>query len=177
MRTQLTAVVLALACSAAVAGPEEDAKRDRTYKAMSLIDELHLDETASGRLFPALSSYLRDRERISAELATVTDLLGKASDPATVDRLLDRSLAAQRALIAVEATVVVKMRKILPADQAARARILLIQPVAPRPQQPPPEVQPAPPATEPRDPEALFPPKSPLTRRCDPFAQMHRCPI
>jgi len=174
MRIQLTAVVLALACSTAVAGPDEDAKRDRTYKVVSLIEELHLDESTSGRLFPALSSYLRDRDRLSTELASVTELLGKTTDPASVDRLLDRSLAAQRGLIAVESTVVVKMRKILPAEQAARARVLLIQP-APRPQPAPVPPQPTP-ELAPRDPGSLFPPKSPLTNRFDPFAQMHRCP-
>lgn len=172
MRTLATVVLLTFACTAAVAGPDDDAqKRDRLYRAMALVEELHLDETASGRLFPAVSRYLQDRERYSVELATVTELLGKTAEPAAIDRLLDRSLAAQRALIAIESKLVVTMRQILPAEKAARARVLLINPQPPA--LPVPQPQPQPLASHDR--ESLFPPKSPLVH-CDPFAQMHRCP-
>jgi hypothetical protein len=172
MRT-LCAVALILAvCPLAAANPDDaPRKRDRIYAAMSLIDELGLDETTSGKLFPVLSRYQQDRDRLRDEYEALTTQIDRASEPGTLDQLLDRALATQRAQIAVEAKLVVKLRQILPAAQAARARITLVAHAKPA------EVPPLPP-THRRRSSDLFPPDSALAPPpppCDPFAAMHGC--
>jgi hypothetical protein len=168
MRTLCAVAVVLAVCPLAAAGPHPDGKqRDRIYTAMSLIEDLELDETTSGKLFPVLSRYQQDRDRLRDEVDALTAQIDRTSEPATLDRLLDRSLATQRAQIAVEAKLVVKLRQILPADQAVRARIILVAHGVP---------QGAPPRSGygPGD-VKLFPPGSPLAPPCDPFAAMHGC--
>jgi hypothetical protein len=167
MRTLCAVAIVLAVCPLAAAGPTDDAKRrDRIYAAMSLIDELQLDETTSGKLFPVLSRYQQDRDRLRDEYDALSEQIDQTAAPATLDRLLDRSLATQRAQIAVEAKLVVKLRQLLPADQAMRARVILvahgIQGDPPRPSYGPGDVK-------------LFPPGSRLAPPCDPFAAMHGC--
>jgi hypothetical protein len=167
MRTFCAVAILLAVCALAAAGPRDDPKkRDRIYAAMSLIEELALDETTSGKLFPVLSRYQQDRDRLRDEYDMLTAQIGHTSEPTTLDRLLDRSLATQRAQIAVEATLVVKLRQLLPADQARRARLILVAQAEP-PHGSPPTYRSA--ST------TLFPPRSKLVPPCDPFAAMHGC--
>lgn len=170
MRTLCAVAIVLAVCPLAAAGPfaGDPKQRDRIYTAMSLIEDLALDETTSGKLFPVLSRYQQDRDRLRDEYDALTTQIGHAAEPATLDRLLDRSLATQRAQIAVEAKLVVKLRQLLPADQAMRARIILVAHGIPQDSPPPP------PSYGP-DEVKLFPPGSPLAPRCDPFASMHGC--
>jgi hypothetical protein len=166
MRTLCAVAIVLAVCPLAAAGPDDDPKkRDRIYAAMSLIEELQLDETTSGKLFPVLSRYQQDRDRLREEYEALSAQIGRISEPDKLDRLLDRSLATQRAQIAVEAKLVVKLRQLLPADQATRARIILVAQV--------PHDAPSPPSYAGTR-STLFPPKSPPPR-CDPFAAMHGC--
>jgi hypothetical protein len=167
MRTLCAVAILLAVCAVAAAGPRDDPKkRDRIYAAMSLIEALALDETTSGKIFPVLSRYQQDRDRLQDEYDTLTAQIGHTSEPTTLDRLLDRSLATQRAQIAVEATLVVKLRQLLPADQARRARLILVAHGTPR-VEPPPRTY--------GSSTTLFPPNSRLALPCDPFASMHGC--
>lgn len=167
MRTLVALVVVALTSSLAHAGPEDDRRRERIFRALTVVDELQLDDATIARVFPVLSAYEKDRDKLIGEYDAVTAQLATATDPTTADKLLDQSLATQRALIAVEAKLVVKLRQLLPAAQAARARVMLLA-----------AVPPAPTPVRAYDPGALFPPGSSLTASpCDPFTQMHRCPL
>jgi len=141
--------------------------RERILLALELVDELELDDATAHKLLPVLSAYEREREKL---LGTQVDLLERIrliDDSAVADKLLDELLALQRSLVAAETTLVAKLRKLLPAEQAARARVMLLTPYqrdAPRRRAPPRR-------------DDLFPPGSQLTPYvpCDPFASMHGC--
>lgn len=168
MRTLVALLVLVVASPHALAGPDDDTRRrDRIFRMLTLADELRLDDVTTAKLYPVLSSYEQEREKLLDEYRSIIGRLHGATDPAVADKLLDDSLATQRALIAAEAQFVVKLRQVLPVELAARVRVTLSSTTRS-------------PAADTRrasyDREALFPPGSPLTGRCDPFAQMHRCP-
>jgi hypothetical protein len=164
----------------ALAGPDDDWRRDeRMQRALAIVDELHLDDATTAKLFPVLSDYEQERDRLTGEYWSLHDRAAQERDHAAADRLLDRLLATHRALLAAETTLVTRLRQLLPKDQAARARVMLTAPTSA-----------GSPRTSVHDPDALFPPGSRLSKgqapargsvaqpsgSCDPFAQMHRCP-
>jgi hypothetical protein len=163
----------------ALAGPDDDWRRDaRMQRALAIVDELHLDDVTTAKLFPVLSEYEQDRDRLVGEYWSLHERAAHERDHVAADRLLDRLLATQRSLLATETTLVTRLRQLLPADQAARARVMLTAPAA------------AAVHTGVHDPDALFPPGSRLSKGqaparapvaqpagpCDQFTQMHRCP-
>jgi hypothetical protein len=165
-----------------LAGPDDHRQRDdRMQRALAIVEELHLDDATTAKLFPVLSEFEQDRDRLLGEYWSLHERAAYERDHVAADRMLDRLLATHRSLLATETTLVTRLRQLLPADQAARARVILTAP-------------------SPgggwsthagsHDPDALFPPGSQLAKRaaparapvaqptgsCDPFAQMHRCP-
>jgi hypothetical protein len=177
----LVVAVVFCTSSRALAGPDDERRRDdRMQRALAIVDELHLDDTATAKLFPVLSEYEQDRDRLVNEYWSLHDRAARERDHVAADRLLDRLVATHRSLLATETTLVTRLRRLLPADQAARARVMLTAPMSGGGWS----------HTGVHDPDALFPPGSRLstprtparvpvaqpTGTCDPFAQMHRCP-
>lgn len=163
MRTALPLLLLLLASATAHA----QSGRERTQRAFDVVYELSLDNPTTEKLFPMIAIYERDRAKLAVEQTEITDQLRVTSDPAAADKLLDKSLATQRALLAVEQRFVTSLRKLLGGSRAARARMILFAPGTDT------DPQWAPPAGG----HDLFPPGSPLRgpEPCDPFAQMHGC--
>jgi hypothetical protein len=155
MRTIALLVVL-LAPVLAAANPDPDAdpkRRERILRMFEIVDALDVDETTAGRLVPVISSYAKDYEKLAvqrqaAELQLVTTV---GAPPKLVDALLDQVMVSQGAMIANEARLVGKLRKILAPEKAALARVMLVGPVT----------------------RAARP--SAKAVQCDPFLSMHGC--
>jgi hypothetical protein len=133
------------------------------------IAKLGVDAATAEWLRKTLAAY--DRE-VQQHLRTRGELRRRMlasdrEDPREVDRLLEAALASQRALVDAEQRLVASLRARLAPVQAAQLVSLLPEPGRVEPWA----------ARQPRhDPDALFPPRSRLHGRCDPFSRMHRCP-
>jgi hypothetical protein len=157
-------LVLLMAARPALGQPQ----RDRTLRILELLEELHADEATLGKLLPAITTYDQEHDRLVQYQAALTAKLRATDDPTLGDLIMDQQLATHRLLLAAEATLVTKLRRVLPASQAARARVLLFAP----PRRPV-AIERAHRRSYRRD--DLFPPGSALTGPCDPFSSMHGC--
>lgn len=129
MRTSVALLVLALVTNVAAARPgDAPKKRDRARldRAVTLVVELGLDDETSARLLPLLLTYEEERHGLLATNESLNQRLSRTTDSIVADKLLDESLVIQRDLLAVEAKFVGKLRQILPHDQAARARVIVM---------------------------------------------------
>lgn len=182
MRTLVGVLLVTLSCSLAIAAPRDPASKARLLRVVEIVDELAVDESTSGQLVPVLSRYYRDHARLEGQLDDLGQRIARAQGPEQLDKLYDEQLDIQRRMLAVESRTVARLRQILPAAKAARARLMLRVPPGPAPVDepvpahsplPPPaiQVEPEPPLP---DPGPLFPPTSKLGP-CDPFASMHGC--
>ena len=129
MRTAAGLLVLLMAAAPALAQPT----RDRTLRTLELIEELRLDEATTGRLLPAVTAYDTEHDRLTRYQTELDAKLRGTDDPTLGDLILDQQLATNRLLLAAEATLVTRLRALLPAAQAARARVILFAPPAPAP--------------------------------------------
>ncbi len=179
MRTLVGLLLVTLACSLAAAAPRDPATKARLLRVVEIVDDLAVDESTSGQLVPVLSRYYRDHARLDNELDDLGRRIARAQAPEQLDKLYDEQLDIQRRMLAVETRTVARLRQILPAAKAARARLMLRTPPGDVPAEPAPVRSPDPPpaiqALPAPDPGPLFPPTSKLGP-CDPFAAMHGCP-
>jgi hypothetical protein len=103
-------------------------KRIRALRAYTLTEELGLDETDAGKLFPVLAKFDDDFDRLLTERQQLQKQLDGASnlkDKKAIDKLIDQALANQRATWDVEDKRITEIRKILTPAQVARMLIVL----------------------------------------------------
>ncbi|HEY0252776.1 MAG TPA: hypothetical protein VGC41_14675, partial [Kofleriaceae bacterium] len=134
MKRALFAIVLAFAVPASAQPQprqnkvERVKKRIRALRAYTLVEELGLDEKDSQRLFPVLDKFDDEFERLYVERAQLQKQLDGApdlKDKKQVDKLIDDSLANQRAIWNLEEKRVAEVRKILTSAQVARMLVVL----------------------------------------------------
>lgn len=103
-------------------------KRVRALRAYTLTEELGLDEADAGKLFPVLSKFDDDFDRLLLErqqLQQQLDGAGNLKDKRAIDKLIDQSISNQRATWDVEDKRIAEIRKILTPAQVARMLIVL----------------------------------------------------
>jgi hypothetical protein len=103
-------------------------KRIRALRAYTLTEELGLNETDAGKLFPVLAKFDDDFDRLLTERQQLQKQLDGASnlkDKKAIDKLIDQALANQRATWDVEDKRITEIRKILTPAQVARMLIVL----------------------------------------------------
>ena len=103
-------------------------KRIRALRAYTLTEELGLNEADAAKLFPVLSKFDDDFDRLLTErqqLQQQLDGAGNLKDKRAIDKLIDQALANQRATWDVEDKRIAEIRKILTPAQVARMLIVL----------------------------------------------------
>ncbi|MEO6777725.1 MAG: hypothetical protein ABI467_32695 [Kofleriaceae bacterium] len=102
-------------------------KRVRMMRAIALTEELGLDTAGAGRLFPLLSKYDDEFDRLLAERGQLQHRLDAAAGlPAKqIDGLIDASLANQRKFWDLEDQRIAALRKVLTPAQVARVLVVL----------------------------------------------------
>ena len=103
-------------------------KRIRALRAYTLTEELGLNEQDAGRLFPLLAKYDDDFDRLLLErqqLQQQLDAAGDLKDKGAINKVIDQSIANQRATWDVEDKRLAEIRKILTPAQVARMLIVL----------------------------------------------------
>lgn len=142
MRTRLVAWIAAAALAAgpaiAAAQPRRPAaaaerrdeikKRIRSMRAYTLTEELKLDPDTAGLLFPVLSRYDDETDRLLEKRVEVQRRLRRAGatrDPRAVDRLIEEALANQRGFRDLEDRRIAELRKILTPFQTAKLLVVL----------------------------------------------------
>jgi hypothetical protein len=103
-------------------------QRIRALRAYTLTDELQLDEATAGKLFPMLSHYDDEFDKLlqeHADLQKRLDSAGELKDPRAIDKLIDAAIANQRKFRDVEDQRLGELRKILTPAQTARVLIVL----------------------------------------------------
>lgn len=142
LRMILVTVILGAAVDARAQAPGQtapagqQAKRERikqrilAMRAALLTTELQLDEQTAAKLFPVLSKY---DDRFAALLRDNADLRKQAQDAyqrgddKTLDELIDKIVANQRARWDTEEARFKDVRKVLTPQQAARIFVVLPQ--------------------------------------------------
>jgi hypothetical protein len=133
------ALALALAVAAPVVhaqpGPvpgetrrERIKKKIRALRAYTLTEELSLDETTAGKLFPVLAKYDDVFDKLLQARAELERRIKEADaikDPRAVDKLVDEAVANQRAFWDAEDKRLAELRKILTPAQTARLLVVL----------------------------------------------------
>jgi hypothetical protein len=112
----------------AVQRREEIKRKIRTLRAYTLTMELALDEHTAGRLFPVLSRYDDEIDRMLEKRRDLQQRLQQVSDgrdPRAVDRLIDDAIANQRAFRDLEDKRIADLRKILTPAQTAKLLVVL----------------------------------------------------
>jgi len=104
-------------------------KRVRMMRAMALTEELGLDSEGAGKLFPLLSKYDDEFDRLLVERARLVHQLDAAGDGKQpgkqIDKVIDDSLANQRKFWDLEEKRIAELRKILTPAQVARVLVVL----------------------------------------------------
>jgi hypothetical protein len=103
-------------------------KRIRALRAYTLTEELGLNEQDAGKLFPLLAKYDDDFDRLLLErqqLQQQLDAAGDLKDKGAINKVIDQSIANQRATWDVEDKRLAEIRKILTPAQVARMLIVL----------------------------------------------------
>jgi hypothetical protein len=107
---------------------EQIKKKIRTMRAFELTDELALDELTAGRLFPVLSRYDDETDKLLEKRIDVQRRLRHANalrDNRALDRLIDEAVATQRAFRDLEDRRLTDLRKILTPLQVAKLLVVL----------------------------------------------------
>lgn len=107
---------------------EQLKKKIRTMRAFALTDELSLDEATAGRLFPMLSRYDDETDKLLEKRIDVQRRLRRADslrDNRALDHLIDEAIASQRAFRDLEDRRLAELRKILTPLQSARLLVVL----------------------------------------------------
>ncbi len=166
------ALVLAVVMGLVSPGLAQPASR-----AVSVVDGLGVDQLTANKLVDILQRHDSELAKLQRQRSELKRRLVTArhADPKNVDRLLDESIANQRALAQAEEQLITRVRQIVPAQQAAHLLVLLAATEPPHGRDAP--------ATFSENPRAgsAYDPRSPLSvgqatrTRCDPFASMHGC--
>jgi hypothetical protein len=115
-------------------GPPTSARREqikkkiRALRAYTLTEELALDEQTAARLFPALSRYDDETDKLLEKRVDVQRRLRRADslrDERAVERLIDEASANQRAFWKLEDKRFEELRKILTPVQTAKLLVVL----------------------------------------------------
>jgi hypothetical protein len=107
---------------------EQIKKRIRALRAYTLTDELQLDEQTAARLFPLLSRYDDDFDKLLEQRVNVQRRLKYVDtlrDPRAVDRLIDEATANQRAFWDLQDRRIQALRKLLTPAQSAKLLVAL----------------------------------------------------
>jgi hypothetical protein len=134
MRALVIALVVSLAAPA-LAQPAPDRvqerrekikQRIRALRAYTLTEQLDLDPTTAGKLFPLLAKFDDEFDKLLLARTDIERRLRNADpkDP-KLDKLIDEAVANQRALWDTEEKRLVQLRKILSPAQVARVLIVL----------------------------------------------------
>lgn len=103
-------------------------QRIRALRAYTLTEQLELDEATAAKLFPALSKYDDEFDKLLAQRADLQRRLREASgDGKAIDRLIDEAVANQKAIWDTETKRLEQLRKILTPAQVAKTLIVLPQ--------------------------------------------------
>ena len=108
-------------------------ERIRALRAYELTEQLGLDETSGGKVFPILAKYDEATEKALTERASLRaklDALGDKGDDHTVSGITDAMIANQRVMWDLESKRFAELRGVLSAHQAAR--FLVVMPVLER---------------------------------------------
>ncbi|MBV8760238.1 MAG: periplasmic heavy metal sensor [Deltaproteobacteria bacterium] len=107
---------------------EKIKKKIRAMRAYTLTEELQLDETTAGKLFPTLAKYDDELDRLLQQRADIERRLKGAADikdPRALDKLIDEAVANQKAFWDSQERRVAELRKILTPAQTARLLVVL----------------------------------------------------
>jgi hypothetical protein len=118
---------------------EQIKKKIRALRAYTLTEELELDEQTATRLFPVLSRYDDDFDRLLEQRVEIHRRLRRAAardgaragardgshDTRAIDRLIDEAAANQRAFWDLQDKRLVTLRKILTPSQTAKLLVVL----------------------------------------------------
>lgn len=107
---------------------EQIKKKIRAMRAYTLTEELALDEQTAGKLFPVLSRYDDEIDKLLETRVDVQRRLRRADslkDPKAIEQLIDEAVATQRGFWNLEDNRVADLRKILTPAQAAKLLIVL----------------------------------------------------
>lgn len=107
---------------------EQIKKKIRALRAYTLTEELALDEPTAGRLFPVLSRYDDETDKLLERRLDLQRRLRHADslkDPRAVERLLDEAVANQRGFWDLEDKRIAELRKLLSPVQAAKLLVVL----------------------------------------------------
>jgi hypothetical protein len=107
---------------------EQIKRRIRALRAYTLTDELQLDEQTAARLFPLLSRYDDDFDKLLEQRVNVQRRLkyvDTIKDPRAVDRLIDEAIANQRGFWDLQDKRIQALRKILTPAQTAKLLVAL----------------------------------------------------
>lgn len=103
-------------------------KKIRALRAYTLTEELQLDETSAGKLFPVLAKYDDELDRLLQQRADIERRL-KASDSIkdarALNTLVDEAVANQKAFWESQERRIAELRKILTPAQTARLLVVL----------------------------------------------------
>ena len=103
-------------------------KKIRALRAYTLTEELQLDETTAGKLFPVLAKYDDELDRLLQQRADIERRLkgaGDVKDPRALNTLIDEAVANQKAFWESQERRVTELRKILTPAQTARLLVVL----------------------------------------------------
>jgi hypothetical protein len=105
---------------------EQIKKRIRILRSATLTEELALDETTAGKLFPLLAKYDDELDKL---LQTKVDIARKLeappADAKATNQVIDDAIANQKALWSSEERRLGELRKILTPAQVAKLLVVL----------------------------------------------------
>jgi hypothetical protein len=107
---------------------EQIKKKVRALRAYTLTDELALDEQTAARLFPVMSRYDDDFDRLLEQRVDVQRRLRRADalkDTRALDRLIDEAVTNQRGFWDLQDKRLQALRKILTPAQTAKLLVVL----------------------------------------------------
>jgi len=107
---------------------EQIKKKIRALRAYTLTDELQLDEQTAARLFPLLSRYDDDFDKLLEQRVNVQRRLkyvDTVRDPRAIERLIDEAIANQRGFWDLQDKRIQALRKILTPAQTAKLLVAL----------------------------------------------------
>ena len=107
---------------------EQIKKKIRAMRAYTLTEELALDETTAGRLFPVLARFDDEIDKLLERRVDLQRRLRRVDatrDPRSIDRTIDEAVANQRSFAELEDRRIADLRKILTPVQTARLLVVL----------------------------------------------------
>lgn len=146
-------------------------------RAQAVVDALSVDAVTANKLIDLIAHHDLELDRLQHERAALERRLVTAHrlDPKSVDRLLDDTVANQRAIAQVEERLLARVRQVVPAHQAARLLTLLAVTEPSSDDTAPVTIAVTPRLPVARAPESLPATGAPARPACDPFASMHGC--